>query len=169
MSIKVFLSTSVTKNNSAGKWLLLPARQERLGTILQKLNCGIEPPDFFVTDEKAEITYMRGTINSYLKAVRLNNLARDLHALSEHEENIFYALMECEYLPDISIAERILKQLCKWELLYGIDTDAALDKFFVEHHNQAVKDSDYTNLGIDIRSQHKCIFTSLGCLIQNSQ
>ena len=169
MSIKVFLSTSITKNNSVGKWLLLPARQEQLGTILKKINYGIEPADFFVTDEKAEIAYMRGTISSYLEAVRLNNLARDVRSLSEHEENIFYALMECECLPNISIAERILKQLCKWELLYGIDTDAALGKFFVEHHNQAVKDSDYTNLGIYIRSQHKCIFTSFGCLIQNLQ
>ncbi len=169
MSIKVFLSTSVTKNNFAGKWLLLPARQERLGTILKKLNCGIEPPDFFVTDEKAEITYMRGTISSYLELVCLNNLARDLHTLSEHEENIFYALMECECLPNISIAERILKQLYRWELLYGIDTDAALGKFFSEYHNQAIKDSDYTNLGVHIRSQHKCIFTSLGCLIADLQ
>ena len=169
MSIKVFLSTSVAKNNSAGKWLLLPARQERLGTILQKLNYGTEPPDFFVTDEKAEITYMRGTISSYLEVVRLNNLARDLHSLSEHEENIFYALMECECLPNISIAERILKRLHKWELLYGIDNDTTLGKFFSEYYNQAIKDSDYTNLGVHIRSQHKCIFTSLGCLIANLQ
>lgn len=165
MGMKVFLTTPVSKDNTHGRWVLLPIRQERIGGILQRMNYATEQPEFFVSDETADIVILRGTVSSYSEAVRLNNLARDISSLSEHDENIFCALMECESQPDISTAEQMLKQLSKWELLDGIDTDETLGKFFADVWSKKVPYSDNSSIGIYIRNRYKCVFTSFGCLI----
>ncbi|HHY29034.1 hypothetical protein A7W90_05785 [Clostridium sp. Bc-iso-3] len=166
--MKVFLTTPIKYHYPSGKWMLLPVPEIQLKNIIDELSYGTKITEYMITDYNADIVILHDAIDSYKKASQLNEVAKVIHNLSKHDEDILCALMECEYHANIDKVKDIIKQLPTWELLGGIDSDDALGKLFAEanKHNSSI--TDYSDFGKYIRSQHTCIYTSMGCLIHKN-
>ena len=162
MSMKLFLTTSITSGSHTGKWVLLPARETRLPFLLERMGMETKPVDYFLTDNEASIVFLRGSVSDFLEVLRLNELAKSIRRLTESQEKAFCALMEYECCPDLKTTEDIITdQLSKWELVEGIDSDELLRGHLSEQYGREVSSSEVTRL----RRLGIFRFTSYGCLI----
>lgn len=165
MSMKLFLTTSLTNGNHIGKWVLLPVRETRLPFLLERLGIQNQPIDYFLTDNEASTVFLRGSVSDYLEVLCLNELAKSIRNLTESQEKEFCALMEYECCPDLKTAEDIISnQLSKWELVEGVDSDESLRECLSEQYGREVLISEVTRL----RKLNIFRFTTYGCLIRTN-
>lgn len=175
MSIKIFL-TNLGKYNEGyliGKWVKLPIPADKLKEVLDEIGINERYEEVFISDYETSFEGMRDVIGEYTSIKALNELAEEIEALSEDEEEKLAAILECEYCRSVEDVREMISHLDDYDLIEGIDDDEQLGYYYAEEvgcidiPNHLKSYFDHEAYGRDIRLEGNITYTSCGCLIYN--
>lgn len=179
MSMKIFL-TNLGKYNEGyliGKWVKLPIPADKLKEVLDEIGINERYEEVFISDYETSFEGMSDVISEYTSITALNELAEEIEALFEDEEEKLAAILECEYCRSIEDVREMIANLDDYDLIQDIDDDEKLGYYYAEevgcidlpkHLRNLLNYFNYEAYGRDIRLEGGNItYTSRGCLICN--
>lgn len=175
MSIEIYLSNlgKHTEGRLEGTWVNLPVPIDKLDKVLAEIGIDERYEEYFITDCETSFSGMREAIGEFTSLAALNELAEMVDGLSKDREEVFAAVMETESCGSIEEIKEIIEQLDDFDLLQGVDDDAALGAVYADEYGCIdIPDHlrnyfDYAAFGRDIRMDSNITYTTFGCLVDN--
>ena len=163
MDFKIFV-TNLGKYNEGkliGEWINLPATEEEMEELLDRIGINEEYEEFFITDYENEFGYI---VNEYDNLDELNDIAYKLDNLTDYEKKIIKAGLE------LWSFEEVFDNLDDFILMEDINTDYDLGYYWIEESGCYNLDNlgmlrnyiNYEAFGRDIRFETDGGFTSYG-------
>lgn len=163
MDFKVYV-TNLGKYNEGeliGEWINLPATEEELKKLLDRIGINEEYEEYFITDYENEFGFI---VSEYDNLDELNDIAYELDNLTDYEKEVLKAGLE---LWDF---EEVFDNLDSFYLMEDINTDYDLGYYYAEESGCYNLDNlgnlrnyiNYEAFGRDIRFESDGGFTSYG-------
>ena len=163
MDFKVYV-TNLGKYNEGeliGEWINLPATEEEIEELLNRISINEEYEEIFITDYENEFGYV---VNEYDNLDELNDIAYELDNLTDYEKEVLKAGLE------LWSFEEVFDNLDDFILMEDINTDYDLGYYWIEESGCYNLDNlgnlrnyiDYEAFGRDIRLETDGGFTSYG-------
>lgn len=163
MEFKVYV-TNLGKYNEGeivGEWINLPATEEEIKELLNRIGINEEYEEVFITDYENEFNYI---VNEYDNLDELNDIAYKLDNLIDYDKKIFKAGLELWNF------EEVFDNLDDFILMEDINTDYDLGYYWVEESGCYNLDNlgalrnyiNYEAFGRDVRIETDGGFTSYG-------
>lgn len=166
--LKIYL-TNLGKYNEGellGEWVDLPATQEELEKVFQRIGINEEYEEYFITDYETDISGIE--IGEYSNLEELNELAETLEELDENDTEIVEAMLsegysledaidkkdDCMVYSDCNDMEDVAREYIEETGLLN-DIPENLQSYF-----------DYEAFGRDMSYEGQYIFTKNGNCIQ---
>ena len=163
MDFKIFV-TNLGKYNEGkliGEWINLPATEEEMEELLDRIGINEEYEEVFITDYENEFNYI---VNEYDNLEELNEIAYTLDNLTDYAKEILKAGLE------LWSFEEVFDNLDSFSLMEDINTDYDLGCYWIEESGCYDLDNlgmlrnyiNYEAFGRDIRLETDGGFTSYG-------
>ena len=163
MDFKIYV-TNLGKYNEGemiGEWINLPATEEELQEVLDRIGINEEYEEVFITDYENEFNYK---VNEYDNLDELNELADTLDNLTDYEKETLKAGLELWDFEDV------FDNLDDFILMENINTDYDLGFYWIEESGCYNLDNlgmlrnyiNYEAFGRDVRLETDGGFTSYG-------
>ena len=163
MDFKIYV-TNLGKYNEGemiGEWINLPATEEELQEVLDRIGINEEYEEVFITDYENEFNYK---VNEYDNLDELNELADALDNLTDYEKETLKAGLELWDFEDV------FDNLDDFILMENINTDYDLGFYWIEESGCYNLDNlgmlrnyiNYEAFGRDVRLETDGGFTSYG-------
>lgn len=163
MDFKIYV-TNLGKYNEGemiGEWINLPATEEELQEVLDRIGINEEYEEVFITDYENEFGYI---VNEYDNLDELNEIAYKLDNLTDYEKEKIKAGLE------LWSFDEIYNYLDDIVLLEDVNTDYDLGYYWIEESGCYNLDNlgmlrnyiNYEAFGRDIRLETDGGFTSYG-------
>ena len=163
MDFKIYV-TNLGKYNEGemiGEWINLPATEEELQEVLDRIGINEEYEEFFITDYENEFGYK---VDEYANLDELNEIAYKIDNLTDYEKEILKAGLE------LWSFEEVFDNLDDFILMEDINTNYDLGYYWVEESGCYNPDNlgvlrnyiNYEAFGRDIRIETDGGFTSYG-------
>lgn len=174
-TIHVYITNSLESSGCVGKWLRLPVAEDHLTTMLRNMFPNNEEAEIIITDYEAAFSNLE--ITEFSNLAEVNKLAEKLANLTEEEQDLLAAILECEV--KLSVAEILqhIEQLDSFCLLRDVFDERSLGIYFAEElgtFNDVPSHLhcyiDYAAYGNDIKLESSgllTMFTSSGFLLDN--
>ena len=163
MEFKIYVANlgKYNEGEMVGEWINLPATEEELQEVLNKIGINEKYEEIFIPDYENEFNYK---VNEYDNLDELNDIASTLDNLTDYEKEILKAGLE---LWDF---EYVFDNLDDFILMEDINTDYDLGYYWVEESGCYNLDNlgmlrnyiNYETFGRDIRLETDGGFTSYG-------
>lgn len=163
IEFKIFIANlgKYNEGKMVGEWINLPATEEELEEVLDKIGIKEGCDEYFIPAYENEFGYK---VDEYADLDELNELADKLDNLTDNEKKILEAGTELWSFEDV------LDNLDSFYLMEDINTDYDLGCYWIEESGCYDLDSlgvlrnyiDYEAFGRDIRLEFDGDFTSYG-------
>ena len=163
MDFKIFIANlgKYNEGEMIGEWINLPATEEELQEVLNRIGINEEYEEIFIADYENEFNYI---VNEYDNLDELNEIAYKLDNLTDYDKEILKAGLELWNFEDV------FDNLDDFILMEDINTDYDLGYYWVEESGCYNLDNlgmlrnyiNYEAFGRDIRLETDGGFTSYG-------
>ena len=163
MDFKVYVANlgKYNEGEMVGEWINLPATEEEMEELLNKIGINEKYEEIFIPDYENEFNYI---INEYDNLDELNEIAYKLDNLTDYDKEILKAGLELWNFEDV------FDNLDDFILMEDINTDYDLGYYWVEESGCYNLDNlgmlrnyiNYEAFGRDIRFETDGGFTSYG-------
>ena len=177
-TIQVYITNSgETLENDCciGKWIRLPIAEDCLTTILSNVFPNNEEAEIIITDYESAFSNLE--ITEFSNLTEVNKLAEALARLTDAEQDLLAAILECEVRLSVAEILEYIEQLNSFCLLRDVFDERSLGICFAEefgtfndvptHLHSYI---DYAAYGNDIKLESSgllTMFTSWGFLLDN--
>lgn len=163
MDFKIFVSNlgKYNEGEMVGEWINLPATEEEMEELLDRIGINEEYEEIFIPDYENEFNYK---VNEYDNLDELNDIAYKLDNLTDYEKEILKAGLELWDFEDV------FDNLDDFILMEDINTDYDLGYYWIEESGCYNLDNlgmlrnyiNYEAFGRDVRIETDGGFTSYG-------
>lgn len=163
MEFKIFIANlgKYNEGKMVGEWINLPATEEELEEVLDRIGINEEYEEVFITDYENEFGYK---VDEYDNLDELNEIAYKLDNLTDYDKQVLKAGLELWSFEDV------FDNLDSFSLMEDINTDYELGCYWIEESGCYDLDNlgmlrnyiDYEAFGRDVRLESEGGFTSYG-------
>lgn len=166
MEFKIFIANlgKYNEGKMVGEWINLPATEEELEEVLDRIGINEEYEEVFITDYENEFGYK---VDEYDNLDELNEIAYKLDNLTDYDKQVLKAGLELWSFEDV------FDNLDSFSLMEDINTDYELGCYWIEESgcydcydldNLGMLRNyiDYEAFGRDVRLESEGGFTSYG-------
>lgn len=174
-TIHVYITNSLESGCCVGKWLRLPVAEDCLTATLSSLFPNNEEAEIIITDYEAAFSNLE--ITEYSNLAEVNKLAEKLANLTDAEQDLLAAILECEVRLSVAEILQHIEQLDSFCLLRDVFDERSLGIYFAEElgtFNDVPSHLhcyiNYAAYGNDIKLESSgllTMFTSWGFLLDN--